>query len=116
MAEQYQNVTYEQDGRIALNTINRPHPRNAIDPEIVKVIDAQVSQSFNRHEYLKRLARFYVAIEQAARTLTGFAEKQHFLNIVYERFFQGYSVKVADTHGIVYTPQEIVDFMCASVV
>jgi hypothetical protein len=24
-------------------------------------------------------------------------------------------VKVADTHGIVYTPQEIVDFMCASV-
>jgi type I restriction-modification system DNA methylase subunit len=38
-----------------------------------------------------------------------------FLNTVYERFFQGYSVKVADTHGIVYTPQEIVDFMCASV-
>ena len=24
-------------------------------------------------------------------------------------------IKVADTHGIVYTPQEIVDFMCASV-
>ena len=44
-----------------------------------------------------------------------FSEKQHFLNTVYERFFQGYSVKVADTHGIVYTPQEIVDFMCASV-
>ncbi len=37
------------------------------------------------------------------------------MNTVYERFFQGYSVKVADTHGIVYTPQEIVDFMCASV-
>ena len=34
---------------------------------------------------------------------------------MYERFFQGYSVKVADTHGIVYTPQPIVDFMCASV-
>jgi predicted helicase len=47
--------------------------------------------------------------------LEDFAEKQHFLNTVYERFFQGYSVKVADTHGIVYTPQEIVDFMCASV-
>ena len=44
-----------------------------------------------------------------------FSDKQHFLNTVYERFFQGYSVKVADTHGIVYTPQEIVDFMCASV-
>jgi predicted helicase len=50
-----------------------------------------------------------------AHTLTDFTEKQHFLNTVYERFFQGYSVKTADTHGIVYTPQPIVDFMCASV-
>ena len=89
--------------------------RNVIAAEIEKVIDALVSQSFNRHEYLKRLDRFYVAIEHAARTISGFAEKQHFLNVVYERFFQGYSVKVADTHGIIYTPQEIVDFMCASV-
>ena len=41
--------------------------------------------------------------------------KQHFLNTVYEQFFQGFSVKVADTHGIVYTPQPIVDFMVKSV-
>jgi len=54
-------------------------------------------------------------IEGAAATLTEFSEKQHFLNTVYEWFFQGYSVKAADTHGIVYTPQEIVDFMCAGV-
>ncbi len=79
------------------------------------MIDALVSQSFNRDEFLKSLDRFYRAIENAARTMEDFAEKQHFLNTVYERFFQGYSVKVADTHGIVYTPQEIVDFMCASV-
>ncbi|MDM8561362.1 type ISP restriction/modification enzyme, partial [Candidatus Parabeggiatoa sp. HSG14] len=32
-----------------------------------------------------------------------------------EQFFQGFSVKVADTHGIVYTPQPIVDFMVRSV-
>ncbi len=62
------------------------------------------------------LDRFYRAIELAAQKLEDFTEKQHFLNTVYERFFQGYSVKVADTHGIVYTPQPIVDFMCASVV
>jgi predicted helicase len=35
--------------------------------------------------------------------------------VVYEKFFPGYSVDIADTHGIVYTPQEIVDFMCAAV-
>ena len=34
---------------------------------------------------------------------------------MYEQFFQGFSVKVADTHGIVYTPQPIVDFMVKSV-
>ena len=42
-------------------------------------------------------------------------QKQGFLNTVYEQFFQGFSIKVADTHGIVYTPQPIVDFMVKSV-
>src|SRR6266567_1472197 len=89
--------------------------RNAIAAEIEKVIDAFTSRSFNRHEFLKSLDRFYVAIEGAARSIDGWLERQHFLDTVYERFFQGYSVKRADTFGIVYTPQEIVDFMCASV-
>jgi len=89
--------------------------RNAIAQEVEGVIDALLSQSFNRSDYLKGLDRFYVAIESAARILPDFSEKQHFLNSIYERFFQGYSVKVADTMGIVYTPQPIVDFMCASV-
>ena len=75
------------------------------------VIDALTSQSFSRSQFLKSLDRFYKAIEGAAETLSEFGEKQHFLNTVYERFFQGYSVDVADTHGIVYTPQEIVDFI-----
>jgi predicted helicase len=90
--------------------------RNAIAAEIEKVIDALTSHSFNRHEFLKSLDRFYVAIEGAARSIDGWLERQHFLDTVYERFFQGYSVKRADTYGIVYTPQEIVDFMCASVI
>ena len=89
--------------------------RNVIAVEVEKVIGALVSKSFNRKDFLKSLDRFYVAIENAARGLDDFSEKQHFLNTVYERFFQGYSVKVADTMGIVYTPQPIVDFMCASV-
>src|SRR5207247_8758018 len=89
--------------------------RNVIAAEVERVIAALVSKSFNRDEFLKSLDRFYRAIEGAARVLEDFSDKQHFLNTVYERFFQGYSVKVADTHGIVYTPQEIVDFMCTSV-
>src|SRR5207244_1147092 len=75
--------------------------QNVIAAEVEKVIAAL---SFNRDAFLKSLDRFYVAIENAARTMPEFNDKQHFLNTVYERFFQGYSVKVADTHGIVYTP------------
>jgi predicted helicase len=89
--------------------------RNVIAAEIEKVIQALTSRAFNRREFLKSLDRFYLAIENAARGLDDWTEKQHFLNTVYERFFQGFSVKQADTHGIVYTPQEIVDFMVASV-
>ena len=89
--------------------------RNVIAREVETVIDALVSRAFNRPAFLKRLDPFYLAIESAAQTIADFSEKQRFLNAVYERFFQGYSVKAADTLGIVYTPQEIVDFMCASV-
>ena len=89
--------------------------RNVIAVEIETVIDALVSKSFSRDQFLKSLDKFYKAIEGAAATIEAYEGKQDFLNTVYERFFQGYSVKVADTHGIVYTPQPIVDFMCASV-
>lgn len=89
--------------------------RNIIAREIETVIDVLTERTLNRSEFLRPLNRFYVAIEKTARTITDFSQKQGFLNAVYEQFFQGFSVKVADTHGIVYTPQPIVDFMVKSV-
>ena len=89
--------------------------RNIIAREIEKVIDALASQAFSRGDFLQSLDRFYREIEREAATLVDFSQKQHFLNTVYEQFFQGSSADVADTHGIVYTPQPIVDFMVRSV-
>ncbi len=89
--------------------------KNVIAAEIEKVIDALTSKSFSRHDFLKSLNRFYTAIETTAAGIDDYSQKQGFLNTVYEQFFQGFSVKVADTHGIVYTPQPIVDFMVRSV-
>jgi predicted helicase len=89
--------------------------RNVIAQEIEKVISALTSRSFSRDDFARSLDHFYVAIENAAGTITDFHDKQTFLNTVYERFFQGFCVKVADTHGIVYTPQPLVNFMVASV-
>ena len=103
--------------RIFRTVFNNPDftRRNAIAAEIEKVIDALTSQAFTRDAFLQSLDRFYQAIDKAARTIEDFSEKQRFLNTVYEKFFQGFSVKVADTHGIVYTPPPIVNFMVRSV-
>ncbi|MBM4276070.1 MAG: DNA helicase [Deltaproteobacteria bacterium] len=103
--------------RLFRRVFNNPEfrERNIIAREIEKVIAALTSQHFSRDEFLKSLDRFYLAMEAAAALLDDYSQKQTFLNTVYERFFQGFSVKVADTHGIVYTPQPIVNFMVRSV-
>ena len=103
--------------RIFRTVFNNPDftRRNVIANEIEKVIDALTSQSFSRYDCLETLNHFYVAIESAAAIMSDYSQKQSFLNTVYEQFFQGFSVKVADTHGIVYTPQPIVDFIVKSV-
>ena len=89
--------------------------RNVIAAEIEKVIQSITAKHFSRDTFLKPLDRFYTSIEAAARSQEGYTEKQNFLNAVYEKFFQSFDKKQADTHGIVYTPQPIVDFMVRSV-
>ena len=89
--------------------------RNVIAAEIEKVIDSLTKRHFSRDSFLRDLDPFYKAIEETAANASDYSEKQAFLNRVYERFFQGFNKKQADTHGIVYTPQPIVDFMVRSV-
>ena len=89
--------------------------RNIIAQEIEKVTGALMHQAISRDAFLRPLDPFYRAIENAAKECRDFSQKQHLLNTFYEQFFQGFSADVADTHGIVYTPQPIVDFMVNSV-
>lgn len=89
--------------------------RNVIAAQVQNVIEALASGSFSTAEFLKKLDPYYTAIERAGANLSHFTEKQDFLNGVYEQFFQRFSPDVADTHGIVYTPREIVDYMCTAV-
>ncbi len=103
--------------RIFRRVFNNPDfvARNVIAREIEEVVQALTGQHFSRYEFFLPLEGFYTAIETTAATIRDYAEKQGFLNTVYENFFQGFSVKDADTHGIVYTPQPIVEFMVRSV-
>lgn len=103
--------------RIFRKVFNNPDftNRNIIAHEIEKVISSLTSRGWNRDEFLKQLDRFYLAIEETAKTIDDFSELQGFLNTLYENFFRGFSVEVADTHGIVYTPQPAVNFMVRSI-
>jgi type I restriction-modification system DNA methylase subunit len=103
--------------RLMRNLFQNPEftQRNIIAAQVEHVIDALASGSFSRQEFLQRLDPYYKAIERAGANLHHFTEKQDFLNSVYEQFFQKFSPDIADTHGIVYTPREIVDYMCNSV-
>ncbi len=103
--------------RLMRNLFQNPEftKRNVIAAQVQNVIEALASTSFSTAEFLKRLDPYYKAIEKAGADLSHFTEKQDFLNSVYEQFFQKFSPGIADTHGIVYTPREIVDYMCDSV-
>jgi predicted helicase len=103
--------------RLFRTVCNNPdfREKNVIAKEIETVIAKLTAKSFSRDAFLKSLDHFYLAIERAAATIDEYSRKQEFLNVVYEKFFQGFAVKVADTHGIVYTPQPIVEFMVKSV-
>ena len=70
--------------------------RNVIAADIEKVIATISDRHFRRDDFLRALDPFYLAVETAAETFTDFTEKQKFLNIVHERFFQGFAVKQAD--------------------
>ncbi len=73
------------------------------------------ARHFKRSNFRKALDPSSDAIEAAAETFTAFPGKQKSLNIVYERFFQGFAVKQADVLEVVYNLQPVVQFMIATV-
>ena len=109
-----QHLMTERIFRTVFNNLDFTR-RNIIAREIENVIDVLTRYAFDRAQFFKELNPFYTAIEKTASTLSDFSQKQDFLNTLYQRFFQDFSVKDADRHGVVYTPQPIVDFMVNSV-
>ncbi len=80
--------------------------------QLITLLVAFFSYTIPAHEdFNKAVEDFRQRVPDLARGLVEKLSDAHKNNA---RFI-GYSVKVADTHGIVYTPQPLVDFMCASV-
>ncbi len=64
-----------------------------------------------RRQARDRLLTYYGAIGRAADEIADYAEKQGFLKAVYEDFYKAYNPAAADRLGVVYTPNEVVDFI-----
>ena len=64
-----------------------------------------------RRQAIDRLRSYYGVIGRAADEITDHAEKQQFLKRIYEDFYKAYNPAAADRLGVVYTPNEVVDFI-----
>ena len=64
-----------------------------------------------RRQAVDRLRAYYGAIGRAADEIAEYSEKQQFLKAVYEDFYKAYNPAAADRLGVVYTPNEVVDFI-----
>jgi predicted helicase len=89
------------------------HQENNIARELNKVIDTFFTGSIRR-QTLGQIKHYYDTINARAASIADHHEKQKFLKVVYENFYKGYNPKAADRLGIVYTPNEIVQFMIRS--
>lgn len=89
------------------------HQENNIARELNKVIETFFTGAARR-ETLARIKHYYDTINAAAAGIADHHEKQMFLKVVYENFYKAYNPKAADRLGIVYTPNEIVQFMIKS--
>ena len=81
---------------------------------IARQLDALEQTFFTgdvRREAIDRLRLYYGAIGRAADEIADYAEKQGFLKAMYEDFYKAYNPAAADRLGVVYTPNEIVDFI-----
>ena len=64
-----------------------------------------------RREAIERLRGYYGSIGRAADEIAEYSEKQQFIKAIYEDFYKAYNPAAADRLGVVYTPNEVVDFI-----
>jgi predicted helicase len=89
------------------------HRHNNIANELEKLVGTLFDYS-ERRNLLGSIEHYYDAINTAAASVADHHEKQKFLKALYENFYKAYNPKAADRLGVVYTPNEIVDFMVDS--
>lgn len=86
---------------------------NPVSLSMQKMVDALDSVSINRD--LRSLEDFYESVRMRASGITDGAAKQKIVKELYEKFFRLAFSGTSEKLGIVYTPNEVVDFIIHSV-
>ena len=89
------------------------HRENVIAHELESVVKTFFTGQIRR-QTLQSIESYYAVIRREAANIINHHEKQKFLKVIYENFYKTYNPKGADRLGIVYTPNEIVQFMIKS--
>ena len=89
------------------------HHHNTIAAELENLV-AKLFTREERRNLLDSIEHYYEAINATAAGIADHHEKQKFLKVLYENFYKVYNPKAADRLGVVYTPNEIVQFMVRS--
>ena len=87
------------------------HMNNNIAENLERIIESFKRRRNEQMNLIRDLSYYYDTITIIARKISDHNDKQKFLKMIYEEFYKAYNVKKQDTLGIVYTPNEIVDFM-----
>ncbi|MET4099835.1 putative helicase [Agrococcus sp. UYP10] len=86
---------------------------NPVSQVMQRMIDALEEQHLEKET--EKLDKFYESVRTRASGITDAVAKQQIVKELYEKFFQTAFSGTSDRLGIVYTPNEIVDFIIRSV-
>ena len=86
------------------------HSENNIAHQIDEVVKTFFTKE-KKKEFDDKNKHIYSTLERTATLINDHHEKQDFLKMLYEEFYKSYNPKEADKLGVVYTPNEIVNFM-----
>jgi predicted helicase len=89
---------------------NQFHRENNIANELENICKTFFFSEI-KHQTKLRIKHYYDTLNAAAARVADHHEKQKILKVIYEAFYRSYNPSAADRLGVIYTPNEIVQFM-----
>ncbi|MCR4820407.1 MAG: DEAD/DEAH box helicase family protein, partial [Elusimicrobiales bacterium] len=86
---------------------------NAVSKSLQKIINLLEEKSLQSDK--ETLSRFYQSVRERAEGIDNAEGRQKIITELYDKFFRTAFPKTTEKLGIVYTPIEVVDFICSSV-